>query len=188
MALGNAVCVHARMSLLCADPSLGFIEKREQYQWCSSRMDPGEPECLHSHGLLCLNFSLTTVSVFLTARHLFQILFRGGWADGKGQWDVLIPQFALNEMKNPASGFSCKPSRLLWIKLLNQSGQTVPCCSQQSIPPVTCHFSSLETDDPSFCRQRCARKPELLNSLSRRTYKILLPPSFPTIISQQHSN
>lgn len=66
---------------------------------------------------------------FPTAHSLFHILFRGGWADGKGQWDVLIPQFALNKMKNPASGFSCKPSRLLWIKLLNQSGQTVLCCS-----------------------------------------------------------
>lgn len=92
-------------------------------------MDADEPEHLHSHGLLCLNSSLTIVSVSLTAHILFHILFRGGWADGKGQWDVLIPQFALNEMKNPASGFSCKPSRLLWIKLLNQSGQTVSCCS-----------------------------------------------------------
>lgn len=52
-----------------------------------------------------------------------------------------------------------------------------------SIPPVTCHFSSSETNEASFCRQRCARKQKLLNSHSRQCCKILLPLSFPTTIS-----
>lgn len=110
---------------LQADPALGYVmyfcRKIDQYLWCNSRMDVVESTGLCHAGLSYLNSSPATASALLTVLHITRQCT--GWAVG-----CLIPLFALNEMKNPASGFSCKPSRLLWIKLLNQSRETVPCC------------------------------------------------------------
>lgn len=118
----HCMCTHP-CSRSLSQPSSGVhnvFARRE----INSRMTSIASMSLHHGSLSYLNSSLAVTLVLLTVPHLFCVS-SGGGQSGKGQ---LIPPLALSEMQNPATGFSCKPSRLLWIKLLNQSRQIIPCC------------------------------------------------------------
>lgn len=137
----------------------------------------------YCHGTLsCFNSSLAVSSVLPPALHHY-CTSPGGEQGRKGQWDFSCRTLPQMKWSILPQAFPANLAGCYGLSCLINPDKPFRAASWWSIPPVTCHFSSLETNDPSFCRQRCARKQKLLNSHSRQSYKILLPLSLPTTLS-----
>lgn len=131
---------------------------------------------------LLFNSSLAVSSVLPPALHHY-CTSPGGEQGRKGQWDFSCRTLPQMKWSILPQAFPANLAGCYGLSCLINPDKPFRAASWWSIPPVTCHFSSLETSDPSFCRQRCARKQKLLNSHSRQSYKILLPLSLPTTLS-----
>lgn len=162
------------------DPALGtgcVWERRDQCHWLGTWLSLW----LTAWYSLLFNSSLAGSSVLwllpISPAH------PAGGQGCKGQQDFYCPALPQMKWSILPQAFPANLAGCYGLNSLINSGKPFHAASWWSIPPITCHFSSLETNDPSFCRQRCARKQKLLNSHSRQSYKILSPLSFPTTIS-----